>query len=328
MKFGIFANQYYTAGDSFKATDLYEQAELIESVGFDSFSLGERHIHEPGVVEPITTLAGVAANTNDLELATAAMLPSLYHPIHLAEQVAMLDRLSDGRFSFGVVLGYRERELEPFGISMEDRGPAFMESLELLKRLLTEEQVSHDSERFSLDEVCISPQPQEPLPIWLGGHADIAIKRAAYRGNGWIASASSTTEDLKSQISTYEESLDEFGMSREDNEVVLMRDCYVADSFEEARKTVEPHLLKLYQMYAQWGQTYLDEHEVSVDYDELKEKFVIGTPEQCLDQLYEYDDLGVDHVLLRCQFPGQSQTSTLRCLERIGDELIPELGQT
>ena len=327
MKFGLFANQYYTAGDDFAATDLYDQAELMEELGFDSFSLGERHVHEAGVAEPITTLAGVAARTETLELATAAMLPALYHPIHLAEQVAMLDRLSGGRFSFGAVLGYRERELEPFGVSMESRGKAFMESLEIFKRLLAEDHVSHDSERYSLDEVCISPRPEGDLPIWLGGHADIAIKRAAYRGDGWIASASSTTADLEAQIEVYEESLDEFGMDREDNEVVLMRDCYVADSFEEARETVEPHLLELYRMYAEWGQTYMDENEVSVDYDELDEKFVIGTSEECREQLYEYDDLGVDHVLLRCQFPGQSQASTLRCLERVGDELIPELGE-
>lgn len=326
MKFGIFANQYYTPGDSFAATDLYEQAERMESVGFDSFTLGERHIHEEGTVEPLTALTGVAARTEKLELATAAMLPALYHPIHLAEQVAMLDRLSGGRFSFGAVLGYRERELEPFGVSMDSRAKEFMESLELLKRLLTEERVSHDSERWSFEDVFISPRPEGELPVWLGGHADIAIKRAAYRGDGWIASASSTTEDLRRQIAVYEDSLDEFGMDRDDNEIVLMRDCYVADSFEEARETVEPHLLKLYRMYARWGQTYMDEHEVSVDYDELEEKFVIGTPEECREQLAVYEDLGVDHVLLRCQFPGQSQESTLRCLERIGDELIPAFG--
>lgn len=328
MKFGLFANQYYTPDDSFAATDLYEQAELMESVGFDSFTLGERHVHEEGTVEPLTALSGVAARTEALELATAAMLPALYHPIHLAEQIAMLDRLSEGRFSFGAVLGYRERELEPFGVSMDTRAEAFIDALELLKRLLTEERVTYDGERWSFEDICISPRPMGSLPIWLGGHADIAIKRAAYRGDGWIASASSTTADLRRQIDVYEDALGEFGMSRDDNEIVLMRDCYVADSFEEARETVEPHLLKLYRMYAKWGQTYMDEHEISVDYDELEEKFVIGTPGKCREQLAVYEDLGVDHILLRCQFPGQSNDSTLRCLERIGDELIPEFGES
>ncbi|MFP8890239.1 LLM class flavin-dependent oxidoreductase [Natrialbaceae archaeon A-CW2] len=325
MKFGVFLNQYYTPEDDFEVTDLLEQAALMESVGFDSAAVGERHVHEEGVVEPITALAAIASQTERLELATMAVLPALYNPIHLAEKVAMIDRLSTGRMRFGAAIGYRERELTPFGVSMDDRVPMFMESLSLLKRLWSKESVSHDGDHWQFDDVFISPRPEDRMPIWIGGHADIAIKRAAYRGDAWIASASSTTEDLERQIGVYEESLEEFGMDRAENDVILMRDCFVADSYEEARDTIEPHLLKLYQMYARWGQTYMDEHEVEVDYDELAEKFVLGSPDACIEKLRTYEDLGVDHVVLRVQFPGQPQDTTLRCLERIGEEIIPEL---
>ncbi|MFP9060646.1 LLM class flavin-dependent oxidoreductase [Natrialbaceae archaeon A-chndr2] len=325
MKFGVFLNQYYTPEDDFEVTDLLEQAALMESVGFDSAAVGERHVHEEGVVEPITALAAIASQTERLELATMAVLPALYNPIHLAEKVAMIDRLSTGRMRFGAAIGYRERELTPFGVSMDDRVPMFMESLSLLKRLWSKESVSHDGDHWQFDDVFISPRPEDRMPIWIGGHADIAIKRAAYRGDAWIASASSTTDDLERQIGVYEESLEEFGMDRAENDVILMRDCFVADSYEEARDTIEPHLLKLYQMYARWGQTYMDEHEVEVDYDELAEKFVLGSPEACIEKLRTYEDLGVDHVVLRVQFPGQPQDTTLRCLERIGEEIIPEL---
>lgn len=325
MKFGVFLNQYYTPEDDFEVSDLLEQAELMESVGFDSAALGERHVHDEGVVEPLTTLAALAGTTDRLELATMAMLPALYHPIHLAEKVAMIDRLSGGRMRFGAAIGYRERELTPFGVSLDDRVPMFMESLSLLKRLWDKDSVTHDGDHWQFDGVFISPRPAGDMPVWIGGHADIAIKRAAYRGNAWIASASSTTEDLEHQIGVYEDSLDEFGMDRADNEVILMRDCFVADSYDEARDTIEPYLLKLYQMYARWGQTYMDEHEVEVDYDELEEKFVLGSPERCLEKLRTYEDLGVDHVVFRVQFPGQPQDTTLDCLERIGAEIIPEI---
>lgn len=323
MKFGVFLNQYYTPDDDFEVTDLYEQADLIEDVGFDLVSLGERHVHEEGVVEPLTTLAALAGRTDEIDLALTAMLPALHHPLHLAEKVAMIDRLSGGRMVFGGAIGYREEELTPFGVSLDQRVPRFLESLSVLKRLWAGERVTHDGESWSLEDVFISPTRAHQMPVWIGGHADIAIKRAAYRGDAWIASASSTTEDLAEQIDFYEDALDEFGMDRANNQVVLMRDCFVADSVEEARETIEPYLLKLYKMYARWGQTYLDEHEVEVDYDELAEKFVIGTPEDCIAQLEEYDDLGVDQVLVRCQFPGQPQEPTLRALERFGNEVIP-----
>jgi alkanesulfonate monooxygenase SsuD/methylene tetrahydromethanopterin reductase-like flavin-dependent oxidoreductase (luciferase family) len=250
------------------------------------------------------------------------MLPALYDPIHLAETIATIDHLSGGRATFGAALGYREREFAAFGVEMDERVGRFLESIELLKRFWSGETVTHDGDFWSYDDAFVSPPPDD-VPVWIGGHADVAIKRAAYRGDAWIASASSTTADLREQIGVYEDALDEFGMDRADNDVVLMRDCFVADSVEEARETIEPYLLNLYKLYARWGQTYMDEHEVEVDYDELAEKFVIGSPEDCIDQLREYEDLGVDHVLIRCQFPGQPQESTLACLEQFGDEVIP-----
>ena len=322
MKFGVFLNQYYTEDDSFKATDLLEQAELMESLDFDSATLGERHVHEEGFVEPLTGLAALAARTDSLELGTAAMLPALYDPLHLAEAIASIDHLSGGRTSFGAALGYRERELAAFGVEMDERVSRLHESLELLKRFWSGEPVTHEGDFWSYDGAFVSPTPDE-IPVWIGGHADVAIKRAAYRGDAWIASASSTTEDLREQIGVYEDAIEEFDMDRADNDVILMRDCFVADSVEEARKTIEPYLLNLYQLYARWGQTYMDEHEVEVDYDELAEKFVIGSPTDCVDKLRTYEDLGVDHILIRCQFPGQPQDPTLRCLERFGEEVIP-----
>ena len=323
MKFGVFLNQYYTPEGEFEVTDLYEQVALMEEVGFDLAALGERHFHREGFVEPLSTLAALGARTERIDLATMAMLPALHDPVHLAEQVAMIDRLTDGRMVFGGAIGYRERELNPFGVTLDDRAVQFMETLTLLKRLWTEESVTHDGDHWSYEDAFVSPRPAGDLPVWIGGHADIAIKRAAYRGTGWIASASSTTEDLERQIGVYEDALDEFGEDREDHDVVLMRDGFVADSVAEARETIEPHLLELYRLYARWGQTYVDENDVEVDYDELAEKFVLGAPEDCVEQLREYQELGVDQVIIRCQFPGQPQAPTLECLERFGEEVFP-----
>ena len=322
MKFGAFLNQYYHPDGDFTIESLIEQAERMEAVGFDSATLGERHVHREGFVEPLTGLAAIAART-DLDIGTAAMLPALYDPLHLAEQVAMLDELTEGTMHFGAAIGYRERELEAFGVDMEDRVPRFMESLHLLKKLWRAEgSINHHGDFYDYDDVFISPQPAS-LPVWIGGHADIAIKRAAYRGDGWIASASSTPDDLREQIGTYEAALDEFGMDRADNDVILMRDCYVAESESAAREAVEPYLLNLYEWYERWGQTYMAEHDVGVDWSALEEKFIIGTPEDAIEELTTYEEMGVDHVLFRWQFPGQSQESALSCIDRLGESVIP-----
>lgn len=325
MKFGAFLNQYYHPESDFTVADVIEQAERMDDAGFDSATMGERHVHEEGIVEPITGLTAVAART-DLDVGTAAMLPALYDPLHLAEQVAMLDRIATGTMHFGAVIGYRERELAAFGVDMDERVDRFVEALPLLKRLWNaDEPVTHHGDYYDYDDVFISPQPEGELPVWVGGHADIAIKRAAYRGSAWIASASSTPEDLREQIATYEDALDEFGKDRADNDVVLMRDCFVADSKAAAREAVEPYLLNLYEWYERWGQTYLAEHDVGVDWDALEEKFIIGTPEDAISEFEQYEEMGVDHVLLRWQFPGQPQESALDCIDRLGESVIPHV---
>ena len=114
-------------------------------------------------------------------------------------------------------------------------------------------------------------------------------------------------------------------MDRADNDVVLMRDCFVAKSEAAAREAVEPYLLNLYEWYERWGQTYLAEHDVGVSWDDLEEKFIIGTPETAAVEFETYQEMGVDHVLLRWQFPGQPQESALACIDQLGDEVIPAL---
>jgi alkanesulfonate monooxygenase SsuD/methylene tetrahydromethanopterin reductase-like flavin-dependent oxidoreductase (luciferase family) len=323
MKFGAFLNQYYHPDGEFTVADVVEQAERMDEQGFDTATLGERHVHEEGFVEPITGLTAVAARTS-LDVGTAAVLPALYDPLHLAEQVATLDNVAAGTMHFGAALGYREREFEAFGVDRGERVGRFVEALSLLRRLWrSDEPVTHHGEFYDYDDVFVSPRPESDLPVWVGGHADVAIERAAYRGDGWIASASSTRERLRDQIATYERALDEFGKDREDNEVVLMRDCFVADSERAAREAIEPYLFNLYEWYDRWGQAYLSDDDAD-QWDALAEKFVVGTPDDVVADLRTYEEMGVDHVLLRWQFPGQSQESALACIDRLGDAVVPE----
>lgn len=325
MKVGAFLNQYYHPDGGFTVEDLFEQAERMDEHGFDSATLGERHVHEEGVVEPLIGLAAIAART-DLDVGSAAILPALHDPLLLAEQVAMIENIATGTMYFGTALGYRERELEAFGVDMDERVDRFIESVTLLDALLrADEPVTHHGTYHDYEDVFVRPQPSSTLPVWIGGHADIAIERAAYRADGWIASASSTKSDLADQIDTYESALERFDEDRSGNEVILMRDCFVADSEPAAREAVEPYLLNLYEWYDRWGQTYLAEHEVGVDWEELSEKFVVGTPESVAEELDAYSEMGVDHVLLRWQFPGQSQESALECIDRLGDAVLPQL---
>src|SRR3989454_9595970 len=175
MKFGLSPLQ---AGGDFAET--IRECEQAEAAGFDSVWLGEPHNSRTLYPTPLIGLAAIAARTRKVRLGTAVLLLSLYHPLTVAEEAAMVDRISAGRLILGVGAGYAPEEFAAFGYSIKERGSRLEESALLLQRLWTEENVTHHGRHFHLDNVTIAPRPlQHPRPpMWFGAWAETAIHRA------------------------------------------------------------------------------------------------------------------------------------------------------
>ena len=136
--------------------------------------------------EPLTTLAHLAAVTDEIRLVTAILILPQRQTALVAKQAAEVDWLSGGRLRLGVGVGWNEVEYEALGQDFHTRGRRMESQVEVLRRLWTEELVELDDEFHSIPDAGINPLPvQRPIPVWMGGGADPVLRRIARQADGW-----------------------------------------------------------------------------------------------------------------------------------------------
>ena len=209
--------------------------------------LCEHHGADDGYLpSPMILASAVAARTERLALSLILILP-FYEPVRLAEDMAVLDIISNGRASYILALGYRPEEFEQFGVDIRKRGRVVDQKLELLRGLMAGE-VSLDGRRIN-----VTPRPYTaggPMMTW-GGGTVAAARRAGRYGLGMLGNA-----NVPGMQEAYEESCREHG--HEPGPVFLPgRDtpsvCFVADDVDKAWEELGPHLLHDAQSYAHWN---------------------------------------------------------------------------
>src|SRR4029077_7387490 len=133
-----------------------DQARLAREAGFDALAAGHHYLSPPyQSLQSLPLLARLAGAAPGMELRLSVLLLALLNPVQTAEEVASLDVMSEGRVVFGVGIGYRDVEYEAFGMTSKERVPKMLEALGLIKRLWTEESVTHEGRFFRLhDAVC------------------------------------------------------------------------------------------------------------------------------------------------------------------------------
>jgi probable F420-dependent oxidoreductase len=164
-------------------------------------------------LEPVTSLAYGAALTRQARLGVAVLLTPLRAPVQLAKSLATLDQLSGGRLVVGVGLGGRPELYPAVGLTPEHRVGRFTEGLTVMKRLWTEDRVTHHGRFWTLDGAAIAPRPvQRPHPpLWFGGHHPEALRRAVRHGDGFIGAGSSSTDAFRGHVESLRRLLAEAG---------------------------------------------------------------------------------------------------------------------
>ncbi|MEV6646228.1 TIGR03619 family F420-dependent LLM class oxidoreductase [Amycolatopsis sp. NPDC051371] len=170
-----------------------ELARLAEDLGYHAAWLPD-HLIPPGaygqmfggVYEPLVTLAHVAARTDRIRLGTSVLIVPLREPFALAKQVATLDRLSGHRFDLGVGSGWNEPEFAEVGADFTTRGKRIDATLDLLAELFRTGRGPGGG--------YFEPRPAGPIPITVGGNSDVALRRAARIGSGWMSAGLSPAE--------------------------------------------------------------------------------------------------------------------------------------
>jgi alkanesulfonate monooxygenase SsuD/methylene tetrahydromethanopterin reductase-like flavin-dependent oxidoreductase (luciferase family) len=312
---------------------LIEQVRIADAVGFDAFSMGD-HYNIPGLqrLNQVPALARLCAEAKHCAVGTAVMLLGLRHPVTVASELASLDVLNDGKSFFSFGLGYRDDELNAFNLTKQQRFQRFVEGVEIIKRLWTENDVSFTGTAFKLKNVSVDPKPlQKPRPpIWIAANSDVAVARAATLGDGWMIGPHSAIDELQGQVEFCRQAWTAAGKPGSPA-MPIIRETFVASTRKEATEKARPCLEQLYRtIYVKWkqNQAMSDPSELSWAFDRLsKGRFILGSPEECVEQIKEYKDrLGTDYILPRFDWtPGLPQDEILKSMRLFGEKVIQKL---
>ncbi len=231
-----------------------ELAERAEAVGLDSVWIGDSVTAKPRH-DPMTMLAAIAARTKRVSLGTAVLLPVLRNPVLLAHQLATLDQISEGRLIVGIGIGNAlppgQAEFKAVGVPFEKRVGRLIEGFQLCKALWTGEPVTWDG-RWTLENAVLGPKPFTAggPPIWGGGSAAGALKRAAKYFDGWYPSGPSDSAIWTEQWNEVLGHAKDAGRKADDLTGAAYLTLAVGDDEREANARLDAYLERYYNQPA------------------------------------------------------------------------------
>ncbi|HEV8456678.1 MAG TPA: LLM class flavin-dependent oxidoreductase [Methylomirabilota bacterium] len=310
--------------------DALEEVARGEELGFDSVWMEEHHsVVNHYWPSPLPVLAGFASRTSKVILGTDILVAPFYHPVRLAEDVAMLDVMSNGRFVLGVAIGYKPDEFALYGAELEKRGARFEEQLAVMKGLWTQESLAFKGTYYTV-EGKLEPKPvtKPHPPVWIGGWGDITLRRAATLGDNWVPGPTADLGRLLTGKKQFLANREAAGRSAPPAEWPLTRDVIIADTDKQARELAERHIMISYRKeYAGgWRHPFIDA-SIATDLDALmKNRFLIGGPDQVIKALTPFvKEYGMTHLICRLFFPGMPHAHIMRELDLLAREVMPAL---
>jgi len=321
MKLGMFINTQFPEGEPVAARipELVEQVQAARASGFTSLLFPHHYLTAPMQMLQITPLmAYLLPAAQGMTIGGNILLLPLLNPVHVAEEAATLDVLSGGNFVLGVGLGYRAPEFDSFGISLKERAPRFTESIQLMRRLWTEDRVTHAGRFYSVQDAGISLKPLQPNgpPVWVAGLVEAAVRRAARIGDAWLIANATTLGATEPLMRVYRETLQQLG--RQVTEFPIARECYVGASNKTAMEECRAALEYKYSSYAAWG---MESPTAGMSFEQMaKDRFIIGDKVAVKEEIARWQEqLGVNHFIMRVQWPGLEQDKVLASIRRLGE---------
>ena len=306
--FGLALRNFTTYPEMPDPKALIEYAQRAEALGFDALWAWDHillGVDPPfPILEPLSLFAAIAAQTRRVRLGTGVLVLPLRNPVVLAKEVATLDRIAEGRLILGLASGWYKREFDAVGVPFNERGRIMDRNLEILRRLWTEAQVDGAYGAHNLRQAAMSPKPHdERMPtILIGGYVDRVLDRAA-RAGGWLTYFYTPQSFAESwgKVRGFAE--------KAGNDPEGLLNANQLAIYVGKRSDVEAPMMEWLSSewdYAAWSQS-------------TKDSAVIGTVEECVEQLRAQLAVGVQQLIF---IPYKYRMDQVELIAR---EVIPSL---
>ena len=335
MKFGLVADFRNPVQWRKPFAEFYQailaQIRRAEELGFENCWLTEHHFTDDGYNPSLlTAAAAIAGQTSRIRIGSYVLLLPFIHPLRAAEDIALVDIVSNGRFDLGVGQGYSYHEFNGFCIDRGTRGARYRENIDIMRRLFTEERVTYDGKFTQLADVRLSPKTiQQPHPpVWVGARGPKAIARAARDGYNLIATFGKDPAPL------YIETLKECGRDPNDFRIGQLRMIYIAASEDQAWDECQEHLFHSLEFYndivtdandAEGDDAFMQVTRPEQIRDSvLKDVVMVGTADMVAEKVAKFaDEFVCTDLITYMQFPGIDVAKGTRSMELFARHVMP-----
>jgi alkanesulfonate monooxygenase SsuD/methylene tetrahydromethanopterin reductase-like flavin-dependent oxidoreductase (luciferase family) len=319
--------------------EIVEEAQAADRNGFDSFFVSEHHNQSDRLSSALTLCGIILARTERLRVGTSVLTLPLHHPLFIAEAIGLLDVMSGGRVHMAFGMGYVPEDFAAYGIPMSGRIERFREALEVLRGAWTVPNFSYRGRFFELEEAVAYPKPiQSPHPpLMVGAWSDQGVRLAGEWGDGWLADEMPTMTEIGRWLEIYRAGAK---IASRPERVLLMRDGWVADSWEQAAAEFGPSITNGMWPYVAkglfrvegnpWIRDVRSREDFTFEKLAQGDRFVMGSASECIEQLRRIEaTYGIEHVVIGCRYGSEpSHEQVLKQIQRWGTEVIPGFAQS
>lgn len=315
MKFGVLLPHF---GKEASPSRLIDGSRMCEELGFESVWVRDHLLWHPHgmekaglkFVEPLITLAAIAAVTKKMILGTAVLIPVRW-PLKLSQDLASLSYMAGGRVIAGIGLGSTPAELTAAGLKGEERVEILRETVEICRHIWKENNASYKGKIFSFDDVTIEPKPVDPIPFFYGGSTRASIRRVAEYCDGWIAG--------RVPMATFDDRL-KYLRSLTERNIALANIPIVCIEKDRAKALARVNVEELA------GSSEGSKHWVKPPsgrfstIEDLEGLLIAGNPDDCAKEIEKFRQRGIEHLVLDLRLQYDRYEEILRL---ISEELLP-----
>jgi len=332
MKIGFHLTPFWSPVDRGPTRIIDEAIQVVAAasrMGFAWVSIGQHWLSYPTVwPQPFPMLARLAPETGAMRLKTSVLLLPLVNAVEAAENIATLDHLTHGRLDVGVAIGYREAELEAVGLSRGDRAPKLEESLALMKRLWSGQEVTHRGTyvRVTAGRMGFTPYQTPHPPLEMGAQSAGATRRAARLTDGVFFGPQVAWRDIASLAAVFREARAESGASAPGS-VGASRSLIVGTSKEAAASGAREYLEKTFAMYRAWEMQEKTMAPLQLGFDSALDDWTVnGSPRDCVATLMRAREMGLERIGFTIYSLPRGVEARIDYLQMIADEILRPVG--
>ncbi len=274
----------------------FDRIEIMDQTGYDCVWLAEHHFNTYSVCPSVHLMASqVAARTERLRIGTAVTLAAFYHPLRIAEEVALLDIFSGGRVNWGAGRGFDQTEFDAFDVPVEESKARFRENVEIVLEAWNQDRVTFDGEFWQFDDVEVLPKPkQQPHPpFWVAATSEDAIEWAGSKGYSILMDPHASHAEIGRKRQFFADTLAANGHSIEGRTLPMARLLAIAETDEEAKEVARAGARWTVGSYAPGRDDDVDPVERYVN-----DVVIYGSADRVVDELQRLEEeIRLDYIL-------------------------------